>query len=84
MQYLLLSRSSLEKHRELTIDCHSSGVPVRITADEAGLMTDTSGFPAGCGGGLPDDRPTMADALAPVRHSSSVAFEYATRATPAR
>ena len=43
VQYLLVSRSSLEKHRGLTSEAGKAGVPVRTTADDAlASLTDTS------------------------------------------
>jgi TrmH family RNA methyltransferase len=63
VQYLLVSKSSLEKHRELTMTAAAAGVPVRITADDAlASLTDTStpqGVVAVC---RMVDRP-LADAL---------------------
>jgi RNA methyltransferase, TrmH family len=63
VQYLLVSRSSLDKHRELTSAAAAVGVPVRITGDDAlASLTDTStpqGVVAVC---RMVDRP-LADAL---------------------
>ena len=43
MEYLLLSRSSLEKHRELAGMAGAAGVPVRTTTDDAlASLADTS------------------------------------------
>jgi len=43
VQYLLVSRSSVEKHRELTMTAATAGVAVRITADDTlASVTDTS------------------------------------------
>jgi TrmH family RNA methyltransferase len=43
VQYLLLSRSSLEKHRELARTAGAAGVPVRTTTDDAlASLADTS------------------------------------------
>src|SRR5829696_7080654 len=43
VQYLLVTRSSAEKHRELTRTAATAGVAVRITADDVlASLTDTS------------------------------------------